>query len=306
MRVVFMGTPDFAVPTLQRLIESKHEVCAVFCQPDKPKGRGHKLQPPPVKTVALENNIDVYQPITLRNDEAIKLIENLSPDAIIVVAYGKILPKAVLDIPKYGCINVHGSILPKYRGAAPIQRAVLNGEEKTGVTIMHMAEGIDTGDIIQIKETAIGSDETSGELFDRLKEIGAELLVGTLTLIENGKAQRIPQNEEESTHAAMLQKSEAEISWDSSAEDIHNLVRGMNPWPVAYTTFRDENLKIYMTEPVEKQGEAGKLFSANGELFVYCGKDALKLLEIHPENKKRMNGKSFLLGRALQENESLG
>lgn len=300
MRIVFMGTPDFAVPSFEKLIEKGHEVCAVFCQPDKPKGRGHKLQIPPVKEAALQHNIPVFQVDSLRKPEIQQKLRDINPDVIVVAAYGKMLPKEVLEIPAFGCINVHGSLLPAYRGAAPIQRAVLNGDKVTGVTIMFMAEGMDTGDIISTKKTEIGEQETAGELFDRLKEIGADLLVETLENIQQGNFERIVQEEEVATYAPMLSKQESEIDWSKSAHEIHNQIRGLNPWPSAISFLDGKKIKIHRSEIVLEQGEAGKAKNINGDFIVYCGKHALKLIEIQPENGKRMNGKSYLLGHPLQ------
>ncbi len=306
MRIIFMGTPDFAVPSFQKLVESGHEVCAVFCQPDKPKGRGHKMQFPPVKEAALLCDIQVCQSASLRKPEVQEQIRDMKPDVIVVAAYGKLLPKEILDIPPMGCINVHGSLLPKYRGAAPIQRAVLEGEKTTGVTIMYMAEGLDTGDIISMRETEIGAEETSGELFDRLKMIGAELLVETLQDIQEGKLARTPQNAEEATHAAMLSKEESEIDWRKSADEIHNQIRGLNPWPSAFSFYDDKKIKIHRAEVLSLHGESGKAEAVGGEFVVYCGSGALKLTEIQPENGKRMNGKSYLLGHPIDSNSYFG
>lgn len=244
MRIVFMGTPDFAVPCLQALLDHGYDVCGVFTQPDKPKGRGYTLTPPPVKELALRYNLPVYQPKSMKTGEAADILRSLAPDLAVVVAFGRILPREVLDIPRLGCINVHGSLLPKYRGAAPIQRAVLNGEAETGVTTMFLADGVDTGDMIQKAVTPIGEEETSGELFDRLAVMGADLLISTVEALARGKVTREAQDHEQATHAAMIRKEEAEIDWTKSAADIHNLVRGMNPWPSAYTFYHgqaDEN-----------------------------------------------------------------
>ena len=231
MKIVFMGTPDFAVPSLEALLARGHEVAAVFTQPDKPKGRGHKLLPPPVKSLALEHGIPVYQPATLRTEEAAETLRALQPELIVVAAYGKLLPPAVLSIPPRGCINVHGSLLPQYRGAAPIQWAVLNGEKKTGVTIQQMGEGLDTGDMLQKAETEIGENETSGELFDRLKEIGAALLVDTIDRLDT--LVPVPQDEAAATYAPMIRKEMGAVDWTQPAQAVHNLVRVLNP--VSYT-----------------------------------------------------------------------
>lgn len=308
MRIVFMGTPDFAVPSLEALWNKGYDICAVYTQPDKPKGRKQILTPPPVKERALSHHIPVEQPATLRTDEAFATLQRYAPDLIVVVAYGKILPKNVLDLPRFGCINVHGSLLPKYRGAAPIQWAVLNGDAVTGVTTMFMAEGLDTGDIILKKETPIGPDETAGELFDRLAPMGAELLLETIPLLETGTAQRIPQPENGGAYASQLTKEMAWIDWNCSAEKIHNLVRGMNPWPIAQTEFRGKRLKLFRVSCKEAPcAVPGKAWEENGAFFVGCGKGtAVCLEEVQYEGGKRMSGNVFLRGHALQPEETLG
>ena len=229
MRIVFMGTPDFAVPCLARLIADGHEIAGVFTQPDKPKGRGYKLAPPPVKELALANGLPVWQPEKLRDGTALAVLRELAPQLIAVVAYGRMLPKEILDLPEYGCINVHGSLLPKYRGAAPIQWSVLNGDLTAGVTTMYMAEGMDTGDMILSRSVPVGEDETSGELFDRLAVLGAEALSETVRLIAGGNAPRTPQDDAQASRASMLTKEMAVIDWSKSAREVHNLIRGMNP-----------------------------------------------------------------------------
>ena len=306
MRVLFMGTPDFAVASLDALLKSEYEVCAVFSQPDKPKGRGHKLQPTPTKELAEQYRVPVYQPATLRDAAVQKQIRELSPSLIVVVAYGKLLPKEVLEIPRLGCINVHGSLLPKYRGAAPIQWAVLRGEKRTGVTTMHMAEGLDSGDIILTAETEIGEAETSGELFERLKALGAELLLKTLRQIQAGTAPRIPQNDADATLAPMLKKEMAEIDWTKSAGEVVNLVRGMNPWPCAFTKFESKKLKIFKVHMINLKGTASKAVAQNGELIVYTSDAAVVIDELQPQNGKRMSGKSFLLGHPLGKESYFG
>lgn len=299
MRIVFMGTPDFAVPSLEALLKRGHEIVAVYTQPDKPKGRGHKLLPPPVKELAMQHGIPVYQPVSLRKEEAIEELRALQPELIVVAAYGKILPVAVLEIPPRGCINVHGSLLPKYRGAAPIQWAVLNGDAVSGVTIQQMGEGIDTGDILAKAETEIGADETSGELFDRLMVIGAALLIETIDKLDSIVPE--PQNEALATHAAMLSKEMSIVDWTKTAQEVHNLVRGLNPWPVAVCTVEGKRMKIFRTQIVEAQGEPGVLTNLNGEMTVFCGENAVHLTEIQPENGKRMRGSDYLRGHPLKE-----
>lgn len=305
MKIVFMGTPDFAVSSLEMLVENGYEVAAVYSQPDKPKGRGHKMQATPVKEVALKYNIPVYQPQTLRDEEVQKQLAALQPDLIIVVAYGKLLPQEVLDIPKYGCVNVHGSILPKYRGAAPIQWSVLNGDKVTGVTTMYMAAGLDSGDIISVKETKIGEDETSGELFDRLKIIGAELLIETVKALEDGTATRTVQVHEQATLAPMIKKEMAKISWEKTSDEIKNLVRGMNPWPCAFTEYESKKLKIFKVHVVNCNGKPSYMKNIGGELVVFTADSAVIIDELQPENGKRMDGRSFLLGHKITDESHL-
>ncbi len=306
MRVVFMGTPDFAVPSLQILLDHGYEVCAVYTQPDKPKGRGHKLQPPPVKELALQHQIPVFQPATLRKEEVQAEIRSWNPDVIVVVAYGKLLPKAVLDAPKLGCVNVHGSLLPQYRGAAPIQWTVLNGDKVAGVTTMFMAEGMDTGDMLLKAETPVGEEETSGQLFDRLKDLGADLLLETLQGLEVGTLTPVPQDEAQATRAPMLSKELSQVDWTKSAQQVHDLIRGLNPWPSAVSYLDGRKLKLHASRVREGSGEPGKPFAQDGALWVYCGQGALELTEIQTENGKRMDGKSYLLGHPLQEGSHFG
>lgn len=302
MRIVFMGTPDFAVPSLQSLIDAGHEICAVFTQPDKPKGRGHALAAPPVKELALKHGLTVYQPKSMRKGPAREIIEGIAPDVIVVVAFGKILPLSILSIPRLGCVNVHGSLLPKYRGSAPIQWTVLNGDKITGVTTMMMNEGIDTGDILDVETTEVGENETSGELFDRLMVMGAELLPKTLEKLANGTATRTPQPEEGACYAPMLDKAMADMDWNKPAEELHNLVRGLNPWPVAIMRFEGKRMKVFDVSVLPLQGKAGEAFVGPDRSFcVYCGKDALRLNVVQPENKKRMPGADFLLGHPLTD-----
>lgn len=301
MRIIFMGTPDFAVPSLQRLIDRGYEICGVFTQPDKPKGRGHKLQPPPVKELALKYHLPVYQPVSLREEAIQKEISRLSADVIVVVAYGKILPKEVLDAPAYGCINVHGSLLPQYRGAAPIQWMVINGEKTGGVTTMLLGDGpVDSGDILLKAEVEIGPEETAGELFDRLKLLGADLLMETLELLERGTLERIPQNHQEATLAPMLKKEMSAIDWEQPAQKIHDLIRGLNPWPCAAATLHGKRLKLLASQVVEGNGRPGEILCQSGELVVNCGQGALRIVELQGENGKKMSGRDYLLGHPLE------
>lgn len=301
MRVLFMGTPDFAVPSLEILIENGYEICGVYTQPDKPKGRGHKLQFSPVKELALTHGVSVFQPNTLRTKEAAEQIRALDPELIVVVAYGKILPRTVLEIPAFGCINVHGSLLPKYRGAAPIQWTVLNGDKTAGVTTMYMADGIDTGNILLKAETPVGAEETAGELFDRLKDLGARLLLQTLERLQNGRLHPEPQKEDEATLAPMLSKDLAALDWNRPAEELHCFIRGLNPWPSAYGVFLGKKVKIHRAKvfSLASSEEPGTLAAFPEGLVVFCGTGALLLTEIQPENSKRMDGKSYLLGHPL-------
>ncbi|MDE6123624.1 MAG: methionyl-tRNA formyltransferase, partial [Eubacterium sp.] len=272
MKIVFMGTPDFAVPCLKRLIDSEHSVAGVFTQPDKKVGRKQILTPPAVKAEAVSNGVSVYQPNTLKNDEAMDVIKGLNPDLIVVVAYGKILPKNILDYPKYGCINVHASLLPKYRGAAPIQWAVLNGDEETGVTIMQMNEGLDTGDVLLVKSTAIDINETSEELFNRLSIIGADALIETISLIEADKINPVPQPQGDFGYAVMIDKSMCSIDWNKTAFEIHNQIRGLQSWPVAITKINGKNVKIHKSVLSEANGDfAGKTVNNKNSLTVCCG-----------------------------------
>lgn len=306
MRIVFMGTPDFAVPSLQALIDAGHDVCAVYTQPDKPQGRKQILTAPPVKTLALEHDIPVFQPNTLKNEDEQARLRELAPEVIIVVAYGKLLPKAVLDIPPHGCINVHGSLLPRWRGAAPIQWAVIAGDEMAGVTTMQMAEGLDTGDMLLTYETKVGEKETAGELFDRLAQSGAELL--TQTLVKLDEITPRPQDDAQSCYAHMLDKQMAVIDWSKSAHEIDCLIRGLNPWPIALTTLSGERLKVFAAEKANGNGEPGTVLEADPKkgLTVACGEGALRLTEIQLVGGKRMKATDFLRGHAIEVGTKLG
>ncbi len=306
MRIVFMGTPDFAVPSLQALIDAGHDVCAAYTQPDKPQGRKQILTAPPVKTLALEHDIPVFQPNTLKNEDEQARLRELAPEVIIVVAYGKLLPKAVLDIPPHGCINVHGSLLPRWRGAAPIQWAVIAGDEMAGVTTMQMAEGLDTGDMLLTYETKVGEKETAGELFDRLAQSGAELL--TQTLVKLDEIEPRPQDDAQSCYAHMLDKQMAVIDWSKSAHEIDCLIRGLNPWPIALTTLSGERLKVFAAEKAAGNGEPGTVLEADPKkgLTVACGEGALGLTEIQLVGGKRMKATDFLRGHAIEVGTKLG
>lgn len=315
MNIIFMGTPDFAKESLEAIYNAGHKIIGVVTNPDKPKGRGMKMVASPVKEFAIEKNIDIYQPEKVRkNQEFIEKIKVLNPDVICVVAYGKILPKEILDIPQLGCINVHGSLLPQYRGAAPIQWAILNGDKKTGITTMYMDVGMDTGDMILKQEVEIGDDETTGELWDRLSKIGGKLLVETLEKIENGTAPREKQGDN-FTVAPMLDKEMAKIDWDNkTAQEIKNLVRGLNPIMGAYTFLNDKKIKFWKVDIADNIGydEDNIQIFRNGTvlisdqrdgLFIKTKKGILKVLEIQGENAKRMNICDFLRGNSIDEFE---
>ena len=307
MKIVFMGTPDFAEKSLEAIYNSGHEILAVVTNPDRPKGRGMKMVSSPVKEFAVSKNLKMYQPEKVRkNIEFIEEIEKLQPDVICVVAYGKILPKEILDIPKLGCINVHGSLLPKYRGAAPIQWAVINGEKVTGVTTMYMDIGMDTGDMILKEEVSIGEDETTGELWDKLSEVGAKLLVKTLKQIEDGTATRIPQGED-FTMAPMLNKDMSKINWNSqSAQEIKNLVRGLNPIMGTYSYLNGKKIKFWKvnTLPLENtNAENGTVIKSDSKegLFIKAKDGIIQVLEIQGENAKKMCIQDFLRGNEIKE-----
>jgi len=310
LKILFMGTSDYAVVCLKALAGSKHEIVSVVSQPDKPKNRGHKLAPTPVHAAADELGLLVHQPTTLKDEAFLPTLEAEKPDLIVVVAYGRILPPYILEFPKFGCINVHGSLLPKYRGAAPIQRAVLNGEKVTGVTTMYMDVGLDTGDMLLKKETAIGEDETSAELVDRLAVLGAQALLETLDLIENGTAVREKQDDALSTYAAMIDKAQAEIDWSKPASEIKNLVRGMNSWPLAYTYYQGSRMKIGSVRVLEGEfsGVPGQILHANRTdgICIRCGEGAVLAETVQFEGKKMMDAKAYLLGNSIEENVILG
>lgn len=305
MNIVFMGTPEFAVPSLDILINN-FGVEAVFTQPDKPKGRGKKLTMSPIKELALKHGIKVYQPQKLKNNlEAIEDIKSLNPDFIVVVAYGQILPKDVIDIPKYACINVHASLLPSYRGAAPINWAIINGEDKTGITTMLMDTGLDTGDMLLKEEVNITHDMTAGELHDILKEKGAELLLETIKKMVSGEITPIKQGDSPTAYASMLDKKMALIDWSSTASDIHNLIRGLNPWPVAFTHYKDQVMKIYKSQVLDKESCKcnGTIISvSNDGIEVACGKGVLLLKEIQFPGKKVLTVEQYLRGNSIEEN----
>lgn len=300
MRIVFMGTPEFAVPCLERLIQDGHSIAGVFTQPDKPKGRGYAMTPPPVKVCAQQHGAEVFQPLSMKDGTAFEILKRLEPQLIVVVAFGKILPKEILELPEYGCINVHGSLLPKYRGAAPIQWSVLNGDKTTGITTMYMDVGLDTGDMLLKSETEIGENETSGELHDRMAVMGAELLSKTIGELEAGRLIRTKQDDSQSCYAPMLDKSMCSIDWNDSAEKVHNKVRGLSPWPVASAVLNGKKVKIHKTlvEKGKTKGEPGEILSLD-PFVVACREGAVEILELQLEGKKRMKSKDFLMGHRL-------
>ena len=301
LRTVFMGTPDFALQTLQGLIDAGCKMVGVYTQPDRPKGRGKQLAAPPVKELAQKHDIPVYQPLKLRQPEAVAELEALAPDLIVVVAYGQILPKSVLEIPAHGCINVHASLLPKYRGAAPINKAIIDGETETGITTMYMDVGLDTGDMLVKKTLAIGPEETAGELHDRLASLGRETMEETLRRLCAGTLQREVQDDEQSTYASMMKKEDGRIDWNRSAQEIHNHVRGLDPWPGAYTTINGELLKLAETSPEAAEGLAGTVIAAdkNG-VCVACGSGSLRIQQLQLAGRKRLAAADFLRGCPLE------
>lgn len=304
MRIVFMGTPDFAEESLRALLEAGEDVTAVFTQPDKPRGRGMRESFSPVKALAAERGIPVYQPVTFKDGAATELLRTLAPELLVVVAYGRILPQAFLDVAKYGSINVHGSLLPKYRGAAPIQWAVLNGDKTTGVSVQYMAAAMDAGDVIAARETEIGEFETAGELFDRLKTLGAELLAETVRKIASGSVIRVPQNEADATYTKMLDKNMSPIDWNKSPREIVKHICGLNPWPVATTELGGVSFRVFGAEYTDTRTALapGKIISAGkAGIEVACGGGrSLRITEVQAAGKKRMSAAAFLLGHPMK------
>ena len=305
-----MGTPDFAIPTLNAIYENGEEIVGVITQPDKPKGRGYTLTPPPVKAWALEKGLEVYQPNTLKDEAFAELLGKLDPELIVVVAFGKILPKNVLDYPKHGCINVHGSLLPKYRGAAPMQRAIIDGEKVTGVTIMYMDAGLDTGDMLYKSEVEIAEDDNFESIHDKLSSVGADALIETVKLIKEGNAVREKQDEALSTYAAKIEKSDCLIDFSKSAEEIHNLIRGLSPIPLTFTHTPDGKLlKITSAHVVDRDSAsdkpAGYVSALDGEITVVCGKGKIALTGVLPEGKGRMKADEFIRGRKINVGDIL-
>lgn len=299
LRIVFAGTPDFAARHLQALIDSEHQVIAVYSQPDRPAGRGKKLKASEVKQLAVENNIDVYQPESLKIESEQQILADLNADIMVVVAYGLILPQAILDTPRLGCINVHGSILPRWRGAAPIQRSIWAGDKESGVTIMQMDLGLDTGDMLNITKCDIAQDETSASLYTKLAELGPKALIATLTELADGTAKAEVQDEAQANYAHKLSKQEADIDWSMDAVQIERNIRSFNPWPVCFTQMSGNTVKIYQAEVVELTGQPGSVLASDKTgITIATGKEALKITQLQPQGKKPMSAQDFLNGRA--------
>lgn len=312
MKVLFMGTPDFALFSLKALVESrKHEICGVITQPDKPKGRGYNLLPPPIKVYAVEQDIPVYQPDTLRNADFATLLSSLNPDIITVVAYGKILPLNVIEFPKYGCINVHGSLLPEYRGAAPMQRAIIDGKTVTGITTMYMAEGLDTGDMILKYELPIGENDNFEKVHDSLGALGAKALLDTIDLLERGKAVRTAQDDSFSTYAKKISKEDCLINFDNNANTVHNLIRGLSPSPLAVTHTADGKLlkiiesRISDNSTIHSDDETGTVISLENGIEIACRRGSVRILKLLPEGKSRMSADDFIRGRKINLHDKL-
>lgn len=301
MRIVFMGTPEFAVASLKRLVEDGHEICGVFTQPDKPKNRGMKLVFPPVKEFALSQGLPVFQPESMKEESAVELLRSLKPELSVVAAYGQILTEEALQVPTFGSINVHASLLPRYRGAAPINWAILNGETETGVTIMHMAKKLDAGDIVTVRRTPIDPNEDAETLFARLAELGAQLLSETIPLIESGAATRTPQDEAQSTYAPMLSRTLSPIDWKKPSRVILDQIRGLIPWPVASTVLDGKTLKIYQAQPCKATNEVpGMMRAVKGGIEAACGDgQSILITFLQPEGGKRMSASAYLNGRRI-------
>ena len=309
MKIAFMGTPDFSVACLKALVESEHEIVGVFCQPDKPVGRKQIMTPPDVKVEALKHDLKIFQPVSLRNGKGVEILEEIKPDLVVVVAYGKILPKEFLDYPKYGCINVHASILPKYRGASPIHFAVLNGDEITGVTVQQMDEGVDTGDILRIETVSIGINDTTEYMYEVLAPLGAKAMLDTIDLIEKGQLEPVKQDEALATHVGLLSREISNIDWNCSAFEIHNKVRGLYSWPGASTMLSGKTLKLHSTVLSDKKGHniPGEVIEASDKLIVACGDNCcIEITELQLEGKKRMPSGAFLNGYKLEKGTVLG
>jgi len=308
MRIVFLGTPEFAVPSLEALVNRGHDVVGVFTQPDRPKGRGGVIAESPIKIAARRLGIPIHQPERIRRPESVEILRRLAPEMMVVVGYGQIIPQTLIDLPAYGVLNVHASLLPKYRGAAPIQWAIANGETETGVTIMQIDAGLDTGDILLQRSTPIGPDETAPELAARLAYLGAELLIEAIDQIANGTAHPKKQDEQQATYAPLLKKEDGRVDWTRPAGSIYNRLRGFTPWPGAYTTFRGQQLSILAAKPAGSDSiPPGVLQVQKGHLLVGCGDGSmLELLEVQPAGRKPMSAQAFMNGYRIAENERLG
>lgn len=307
MRIVFMGTPDIAAASLCALIKAGHDIVGVFTQPDKPVGRKQILTAPPVKVCAENNGLTVHQPTSVRDGESFEILKKLAPEIIVVVAYGKILPKEILELPKYGCVNAHASLLPKYRGASPIQWCIVCGERQTGVTTMLMDEGMDTGDMLETVTVDIGDDETSEQLFDKLTSAAAELVCSTVRKIEKGQITPTKQNETEATYAPIIKKEMALIDFNKTANEIHNLVRGLYGWPTAYFMLDGKRVKVYKTKvALDTKREVGTVIKSDNEFIIACGGGtSLKIVELQPEGSKRMEAKQWLMGKKIPEGSQI-
>lgn len=308
MKIIFMGTPEFAVPSLDALLNSKHNVAAIVTQPDKPAGREKRLTPPPVKVRALKAGLTVLQPERIKDEGFIKTLSELIPDIIVVAAFGKILPSKILHLPKHGCINVHASLLPKYRGAAPINWAIINGEKETGITIMQMDEGLDTGDILLQEGIPIAKDDTTGTLSVRLSQLSVKLLIKALEAIDVDRIKAIPQDNSKASFAPILKKGNGRIDWTREAEDIYNMVRGMDPWPGAFTYYKGEVWRVWKTAVGNNSnGTPGTVINVDGgKIDIACGKGAISITEMQPANKKRMVVSDFLRGNKIETGIILG
>ena len=309
MKIVFMGTPDFAAGALKSLIEAGHEITVVVTQPDKAKGRSQELLPPPVKVVALEHGIPVLQPVRIKRPEEVEKLKQYSADIYVVAAFGQILSQEILDIPRLGCLNIHASLLPKYRGASPIQHVIIDGEEKTGITIMQMDAGLDTGDMLYQKEIAISPKDTYASLHDKLMVLGGEAIVEALPLLEQGKLVPRKQEDDVSCYAHLIDKTMGELDFTKSAEILDRLIRGLNPWPSAYTTYHGKQLKVWEAEPVESQkaGRSGEILAVEKDaVLVAAGSGALRITSLQLSGKKRMSAHDFLLGVRMTPGEILG
>ncbi len=307
MRILFMGTPEFAQISLKALVDDKRDVIGVITQPDKPKGRGYEMSMPEVKIFALEKDIPVYQPDTLKDEAILPLLKELNPDIIVVVAYGKILPEYILNYPKYGCINIHGSLLPEYRGAAPIQRAVIDGKKVSGVTSMYMEKGLDTGDMLIKSELPIGEETTAGEYHDALAVLGGEVLLKTLDGLKEGTITPEKQDDALSTYASQLSKAEGEIDWNNTNEQIYNKVRGLNPWPKAFSFIGGKRFVVDFVYKCDDEGNAGEVLSADSDgIKVACKKGSVIIKEIKVEGKKKMSAEDYLRGHKIEKGTKLG